>query len=138
MKILTLYSKCHYVVKKMGVWCAISPLQIIGPLFFHETTNSDCCINDILNTFFNQLTGDERQYRYFQQDNATAHTANATTVTLCEVFEDRITSRRLWPPRSPELSFCDFYLWENLKRKKVYKNNTHSTEALQNEITCVI
>jgi hypothetical protein len=57
----------------------------------------------------------------------------------CCLLCDRIISRGLWPPRSPDLSFCDFYeyVWENLKRK-VYKNNPHSIEAVQNEITCVI
>jgi hypothetical protein len=48
-----------------------------------------------------------------------------------EVFEDRIISRRLWPHRSPDLGFRDFYLWGNLK-EKYYKNNPRSTEALQN------
>jgi hypothetical protein len=38
-------------------------------------------------------------------------------VAIREVFEDRIIIRGLWPPRSPDLSFCDFYLWENLKGK---------------------
>jgi hypothetical protein len=38
--------------------------------------------------FFNQLTAEERQHGYFQQDNATARTANATMVTIWEVFED--------------------------------------------------
>jgi hypothetical protein len=45
--------------------------------------------------FFNQLTAEERQHGYFQQNNATAHTANATMVAIREVFEDRIISRGL-------------------------------------------
>jgi hypothetical protein len=40
--------------------------------------------------FFNQLTSEERQQGYFQQDNTTTHTANATMVTIREVFEDWI------------------------------------------------
>jgi hypothetical protein len=104
----------------------------LAPYFFHETVNYDRYVNDILNPFFNQLTAEETQYGYFQQDNATAHTANAA---IREVFEDRIIRRGLWPPRSPDVSFCDFYLWGNLK-EKVY--NPHSIAALQNEITCVI
>jgi hypothetical protein len=87
------------------VWCAVSPRRIIGPIFFHETVNSDRYVNDILNPFFNQLTAEERQYGYFQQDNATtAHTANAAMVAIREVFDDRIISRGLCPPRSPDLS----------------------------------
>jgi hypothetical protein len=52
--------------------------------------NSDSYVNDILNPFFNQLTAEERQYGYFQQDNATAHPANATVVAIQEVSEDWI------------------------------------------------
>jgi hypothetical protein len=58
-------------------------------------------------------------------------------VAIWEVFEDRIISRGLWPPRSLHPSFCDFYLWGNLQGK-VYKNNPHSIETLQAEITHVI
>jgi hypothetical protein len=72
--------------------------------------NSDRYVNDILNPFFNQLTAEERQYGYFQRDNTTTHTAAATMVAVLEVFEDRIINRGLWPPRSPDLSFWDFYL----------------------------
>jgi hypothetical protein len=68
-------------IEKVGVWCAVSLRRINGPLFFHETVNSDHYVNDILNLFFNQLTAEERQYGYFQHDNATAHTANATMKT---------------------------------------------------------
>jgi hypothetical protein len=59
-------------------------------------------------------------------------------VAIREVFEDRIISRELWLLRSQDLSFCNFYtrIWANLKRK-VYKNNPRSIEALQNGITSV-
>jgi hypothetical protein len=50
--------------------------------------NSDRYVNDILNLFFNQLTAEERQHGYFQQDNSTAHTANAIMVAIRDVFED--------------------------------------------------
>jgi hypothetical protein len=49
--------------------------------------NSDRYVN-----FFSQLTAEERQYGYFQQDNATALTANATMAAVREVFENRIIS----------------------------------------------
>jgi hypothetical protein len=34
----------------------------------------------------NQLTAEETQHGYFQQNNATAHTTNATMVAIREVF----------------------------------------------------
>jgi hypothetical protein len=36
--------------------------------------------------FFNQLTAEETQHGYFQQNNSTAHTANAIIVTILKVF----------------------------------------------------
>jgi hypothetical protein len=63
------------------------------------------------------------------QDN-TSHTAKNSTVALDEVFGERVISRGLWPPRSPDLNSCDFYLWGTLK-ENVYVNNPHSSEELQ-------
>jgi hypothetical protein len=45
--------------------------------------------------FFNQLTAEERQHGYFQQDNAMPHMANATMVAIWKSFEGRIISRGL-------------------------------------------
>jgi hypothetical protein len=42
--------------------------------------NSDSYVNDILNPFFNQLTAEERQHGYFQQDNS--NTLITLTTTL--------------------------------------------------------
>jgi hypothetical protein len=58
------------------------------------------------------------------------HTARNSMNALQEVFEDRIISTGLWPPRSQDFSGCDFYLWGNLKGK-VYRNTTCTAEALQ-------
>jgi hypothetical protein len=58
-------------------------------------------------------------------------------IAIREVFEDRIISRGLWPPKSQNPTFCNFYLWGNLKGK-VYKNNPRSIEALENAVTRVI
>jgi hypothetical protein len=118
---------------KVGVWCAISARRIIGPVFFHETINSERYVRLILSPFFDQLTDEEKSYGHFMQDNATAHTANNSMVALDEVFGERVISRGLWPPRSPDLNPCDFYLWGTLK-EKVYVNNPHSLEELQENI----
>jgi hypothetical protein len=61
--------------------------------------------------------------------------ANATMVAIREVFGERIISRGLLSPRSPDLIFCNIYFLGNLKGK-VYKNNLCSTEILQNDIIC--
>jgi hypothetical protein len=64
------------------------------------------------------------------QDGATSHTAKETVRELCGVFgevngEDRIISQGLWPPRSPDLNPCEFYLWGKLKNV-VYANSLNT------------
>jgi hypothetical protein len=45
----------------------------------------------------------DEQDCWFQQDGATARTANSTMQMFSEFFGGRIISRILWPPRSPDL-----------------------------------
>lgn len=100
--------------------------------------NKHWYVNNTLNSFFHQLTVKERKCGHFQPDTATAtHTADSCMDTICRVFDDRIISKGLWPSRSPDLSYYDFYLWGNLKRK-LYENNLWTTKDLQKEITCAI
>ena len=123
--------------RKVGVWCAVSQTRIIGPIFFENTINSQRYISDILQPFFQHLTAYEKQNGWFQQDGATAHTARASMQALQEVFDDRIISRGLWPPRSPDLTPPDFYLWGKLKNS-VYENNPRTTEELKANIAAGI
>jgi hypothetical protein len=99
--------------------------------------NSERYVNNILESFFQILTEEEKQHAHFQQDNATAHTSQHSMEALHEIFGERIISRGLWPPCSPDLSVCDFYLWRKLKQN-VYRNNPRTLEALENEIRTVI
>ena len=49
----------------------------------------------------------------FLQDGAPSHIANIVVEFLREKFEDQLISRNcefLWPPYSPDLNPCDFYL----------------------------
>ena len=51
---------------------------------------------------------------WFQQDDATCHTAEAILDVLRPVFENRIIRPRadgVWPPRSCDLTPLDYYLW---------------------------
>jgi hypothetical protein len=67
----------------------------------------------ILEPFINQLHDDESALRYFQQDEATAHSARTTITMLREFFDNRLISRNtenIWPPRSCDLRPVDFFL----------------------------
>ncbi len=122
---------------KIGVWCAMSRRRIIGPIFFRHSINAENYWNELILPFLNELTRQERQHGYFQQDGAPPHTANANLKRLSEVFPNRVISAGLWPPRSPDLSPLDFYLWGATK-EKVYKKKPHNLEDLQQHITEII
>jgi hypothetical protein len=80
----------------------------------------------------------EERFNYFMQDSTTPHAAKETIQALRSVFgefngEDRIISKGLWSPRSPDLNPSDFHLWGKLK-SVVYTNNPHYLEALNQNI----
>jgi hypothetical protein len=123
---------------KLLVWCAMSEHGIIGPYFFEGTVNSER-YREMLNTFF---FPELRALRiplataWFQQDGATAHCSNQNLELLEFKFGERLISRRTqrpWPPRSPDLSSCDFFLWGYLK-SKVYANGLNSLQDLRRNI----
>jgi len=55
-------------------------------------------------------------------------------VLLDDVFADRIISKPIWPPTSPDLSPPDFFLWGAMKNS-MYSNNFHTADELKMAIT---
>ena len=84
--------------------------------------------------FIAQLKEDEIDKAYFQQDGTKDHTAHMTMALLDDVFADRITSKTIWPPRSPDLSPPDFFFWGVMKNS-VYSNNPHVIDDFKMAIT---
>ena len=54
-----------------------------------------------------------------------------------KVFGERVISQDLWPPRSPDLTPPDFYLWGKLKGL-VYADSPRSIHNLKHNIRQVI
>ena len=88
---------------------------------------------EIFNEFVDQLDDDELRNGYFQQDGATCHTSNESIAEIESFFDDRIISKALWQPRSPDLSPPDFFLWGALKGK-AYANKPRTVQELENNI----
>jgi hypothetical protein len=101
--------------EKIGVWVGISCRRIVRPIFFSETLNSQRYCDNIVYPFIAQLKDNEIDKAYFQQDGATAHTAHMSMALLDDMFVDRIISKTIWPPRSPDISPPDFFLWGAMK-----------------------
>jgi truncated hemoglobin YjbI len=83
----------HY--EKVDMWNAVNAEQTTGPIFYAKTINSDTFVRLVVTEFFTQLTEEEELYSWFQQDSATAHTANNILAALIGVFSDRIIGRGL-------------------------------------------
>ena len=81
------------------------------------------------------------RYLWWCHDGAPAHRLLAVQERLRELFNDRVIAINNpveWPPRSPDLTICDFFLWGAL-RDKVYKiaprNVQQLTQRIKSEIT---
>jgi hypothetical protein len=103
--------------KKILVWCAISAKRVFGPYYFEESVNQHNYLEMLKNFFWPKVlrTADYKKY-HFQQDGATPHTATEVQRWLGERFGKKFIDKNSWPPRSPDLNPCDFYLWGHLKQ----------------------
>lgn len=127
---------------KVTAWCAVYAGGVIGPYFFEnnvgETTTVDgaryrAMINDFFLPKLDELGLEDM---WFQQDGATAHTAQDTIDVLKAAFPGRLISRfgdLRWPARSPDLTALDFFLWGFLK-SRVYVSRPQTLEALKENI----
>ena len=128
---------------KVTVWCGLSGNRIYGPYFFEDPNNMEAqSINRVTylemlrETFHDDTHPDE----WFQQDGATAHTAGEVMSWLNERFNRRLISHRsefLWPPRSPDLSPLDFYLWGFVK-ERVFHSRSAGIRELKRVVKDII
>ena len=105
-----------------------------GPYFFETTVNQHTYI-DMLKTFFwpkHLRTADYKNY-YFQQDGATAHTATMVQYWLKSKIGEKFIDKKKYPPRSPDLNPCDYYLWGYLK-SRVYSPLPKTLDQLKANI----
>ena len=128
---------------RVTVWCGISAGFVLGPYFFENDDGTTSTVTGekyrsmIRNFMIPEL---ERhgfiQTCWFQQDGATSHTARETMARLMEYFPARLISRFgdvPWPPRSPDLTPADFFLWGYLK-SKVYITKPRNISELKMRI----
>ena len=128
---------------KVTVWCGVSERSVVGPYFFEMAGNTVTINSERYVTMLNDFLRPElRRQRmnmrrmWFQQDGATAHTAGASMEVVHRMFPQHVISRFgdvAWPPRSPDLSICDFFLWGYLKGK-VYISKPRTLEELKDSI----
>lgn len=108
---------------KVNVFCAISNQKVYGPYFFTENTVNGGNYLEMLDSWLiPQLQRDLINY-VFQQDGAPPHWHRTVRNYLNQVLPLRWIGRSgqddltltTWPPRSPDLTPCDFFLWGYIK-----------------------
>jgi hypothetical protein len=104
-------------------------------LFFETSINAEA-YRELIQKFIALLQVDER-YRWFQLDSTTAHTVASTMVILHEFFGENVISKGLWPPRFPDLTSPDFFLWSYLE-DTVYRCKPRDLKQLKMNITRAI
>ncbi|EFN66784.1 Transposable element Tc3 transposase, partial [Camponotus floridanus] len=124
----------------VNVWCGIIETKIIGPFFFNGHLNGNRYL-EFLQTTFSEYLRDLPLLIFrdiiFQQDGAPAHNTRAVVNFLNDRFSNRwmdTNGPMRWPPRSPDLTPCDFFLWGYIK-DIVYAIIPENEEDLRYKIT---
>jgi hypothetical protein len=121
----------------LSVWCGVSSRGVVGPLFFEGTVTGAAYLNmlqeDIVPAV-RQLYGVEDMW--YQQDGALPLYHRDVRAYLGNIFPDRWIERRgsvEYPPRLPDLTAPDCFLWCYLK-DAVYSKTPATLQELRQEI----
>lgn len=123
----------------VNVWAGIINRQIIGPYIFEETLNGGRYLNFLQNELpilLENVPLATRRQMVFQQDGAPPHSTNAVKGHITNTFREPWIGRNgpiAWPPRSPDLTPMDFFLWGYLKQE-VYSVPIDTREQLIDRI----
>lgn len=108
---------------KLNVFAAICRRKLYGPFFFAERTVRGHSYLDMLENWLMPQLEEDSQDFIFQQDGAPPHFHNDVRWYLNEHLPQRWIGRTgrddeallKWPPRSPDMTPCDFFLWGFVK-----------------------
>lgn len=123
----------------VNVWAGILNDRLIGPYFIEGRLTGESYLN-LLRTMVSSMLDDVPlaylQGLWFQQDGAPPHYHRAVREYLNDQFGSRWIGRGgpvAWPPRSPDLTPMDFFLWSEIKRR-VYVSEPDTVEVLKQRI----
>ena len=120
------------------VWAAIWQGGVCGPFFFDECINSERYLALLQNVFWPKILENKMENSIiFMQDGAPPHWGLQVREWLNETLPLRWMGRGSpnmpWPPRSPDLTPCDYFMWGFLK-SKVYKSKPTTIQDLKSRI----
>lgn len=129
--------------QRVTAWCAVSSKGLLGPFFFSENVNGSLYRVMLECEFIPAAQGlDCVTGWWFMQDGARPHRTSEVFDFLDEHFSGRVLGLDYesrygggmdWPPYSPDLNPCDFFLWGYLK-DRIYKNQPRNPDELKAKI----
>lgn len=124
---------------RINVWAGIIGDHLIGPVFLPDSLNGQNYLEFLITILEDALEDMPlRVYRdvIFQHDGAPAHFARQVRQYLDARFPVWIGRHGpvAWPPRSPDLTVLDFFLWGHVKNL-VYAHESQTRDTMQAKIT---
>ena len=123
----------------VNVWCGVLGNKLVWPCVFDNnlTRNAyEVFLRNELPGLLEDIPLMIRSQMYFQHDGAPPHYTLHVRDYLNESFPNRWLGRGgpiPWPPRSPDLTPLDYYLWGHMKTL-VYETKVDSRAALRDRI----
>lgn len=128
--------------QKRNVWAGILGDEVIGPFFINGNLDGDKYILLLHHQIVPAMQASAARQNIpwteviFQQDGAPAHYAVLVRRYLDLIFPNRWIGRLgpiPWPPRSPDLTALDFFLWGFLK-DRVFRTIPQTIQEMENRI----
>lgn len=119
----------------VNVWAGIVGRRLIGPHIFDGSLNGQmylAFLREQLPVLLEAVPEEARNNLFYQHDGAPPHATIAVREYLNQAYPERWIGRYgfvLWPPRSPDLTPLDFYLWGHWK-EAVYSVQIDTKEQL--------
>lgn len=121
----------------VNVWAGLVNNMLIGPFVLPNRLNGANYLNFLRNDLpilLEDVPLDVRQRMWFLHDGCPAHFSLQVRNHLNHVFGNKWIGRGgpvAWPPRSPDLTPLDFFLWGYMK-SLVYVDNQQEIETVEN------
>lgn len=119
----------------LNVWGGIVGTHLVGPHFFDGRINAEIYLDflrHILPNLLEDIPLATLRRLWLQQDGAPAHYGLISRQYVEQEFQGRWIGRGgpiSWPPRSPDLTKLDFFLWGYIKGK-VYETAVTTRENM--------
>lgn len=132
--------KSHQQRWSVNIWAGIVDDYLIGPYLLPNRLTGpiyEIFLNEVLPELLENVPLNIRQQMWLQHDGAPAHFSAQVRQYLDRQFGHHWIGRGgpvLWPPRSPDLTPLDFFLWGHIK-SLVYETPVETEQDLIARIT---